>query len=50
VLIRPDGRHTVVLTDHLSNPTTVAVRGKSVHVASAAYHTQLDPNLLITRF
>jgi hypothetical protein len=51
-LIRPNGAHTVVRTaaNGLSNPTSVAVRGKSVYVASAAYRTQSDPNLLITRF
>jgi hypothetical protein len=51
-VIRPDGSHTIALTaaDGLSNPTSIAVRGKSVYVASAAYRTQLDPNLLITRF
>lgn len=51
-VIHPDGSHTIALTaaDGLSNPTSIAVRGKSVYVASAAYRTQLDPNLLITRF
>lgn len=51
-VIRPDGRHAIALTagDGLSNPTSVAVRGNSVYVASAAYRTQQDPNLLITRF
>ncbi|HEX7306687.1 hypothetical protein [Lentzea sp.] len=47
-LVRPDGSHTVVLTaaDGLQGPTTVAVRGRTVHVPSAAYLTGQDPNLL----
>lgn len=51
-VIHPDGTHTIALTaaNGLSNPTSIAVRGKSVYVASAAYRTQNDPNLLITRF
>ncbi|MFF9281153.1 SMP-30/gluconolactonase/LRE family protein [Streptomyces griseosporeus] len=49
VRIRPDGDRSVVLTreDGLSNPTSVAVRGRSVYVPSAAYFTQQDPNLLL---
>ncbi|WP_330461396.1 hypothetical protein OIB37_33760 [Streptomyces sp. NBC_00820] len=49
VLVRRDGTHTVVLTqqDGLSNPTSVAVRGRSVYVPSAAYVTRQDPNLLL---
>lgn len=51
VRVRPDGSHSVVLTgdDGLSNPTSVAVRGRMVYVPSAAYATQHDPNLLIVR-
>ncbi|MFI7501508.1 hypothetical protein ACIBVL_23990 [Streptomyces sp. NPDC049687] len=51
VRVRPNGTHTVVLTedDGLSNPTSVAVRGRSVYVPSAAYFTQKDPNLLLAR-
>lgn len=50
-LVRPDGTHRVVLTsqDGLSNPTSVAVRGRSVYVTSAAYFTRRDPNLLLAR-
>ncbi|MEU4877930.1 hypothetical protein [Streptomyces sp. NPDC021608] len=50
-LVRPDGAHHVVLTraDGLSNPTSVAVRGRTVYVTSAAYFTQRDPNLLVAR-
>ncbi|WP_370367526.1 SMP-30/gluconolactonase/LRE family protein [Catenulispora sp. GP43] len=50
-LVRPDGSHTIVLTaqDGLSNPTSVAVRGNTFYVASAAYVTQKDPNLLTGR-
>jgi hypothetical protein len=48
VLVQPDGSHTVVLTaqDGLSNPTSVAVHGNTFYVASAAYITKNDPNLL----
>ncbi|OQR62867.1 hypothetical protein B6E66_17535 [Streptomyces maremycinicus] len=49
--VRPDGTHRIVLTrkDGLSNPTSVAVRGRSVYVPSAAYFTRSDPNLLLAR-
>ncbi|MFF5184561.1 SMP-30/gluconolactonase/LRE family protein [Streptomyces sp. NPDC000345] len=51
VRVRPNGTHTVVLTgeDGLSNPTSVAVRGRTAYVPSAAYFTQEDPNLLLAR-
>ncbi|MEU1178589.1 hypothetical protein ABZ464_13225 [Streptomyces sp. NPDC005820] len=51
VRVRPDGSHAVVLTaaDGLSNPTAVAVRGRSAYVTSAAYFTEDDPNLLLAR-
>ncbi|MFE6176098.1 hypothetical protein [Streptomyces sp. NPDC056464] len=47
-LVQPDGRHSIVLTpaDGLQNPTSIAVRGDTVHVTSAAYLTGKDPNLL----
>jgi sugar lactone lactonase YvrE len=47
-LVRPDGTHTVVLTeaDGLQGPTAIAVRGRTVLVPSAAYLTAKDPNLL----
>lgn len=50
-LVRPDGTHSIVLTaaDGLSNPTSVAVRGSTVFVPSAAYLTGTDPNLLGAR-
>ncbi len=43
------GRTDVLLTaaDGLSNPTSVAIRGRALLVPSAAYLTQKDPNLLI---
>ncbi|MEU1088865.1 hypothetical protein ACFYPN_17300 [Streptomyces sp. NPDC005576] len=50
VLVQPDGSHSSVLTsaDGLRNPTSVALRGDTVHVASAAYTTTAqDPNLLL---
>ncbi|MER7922624.1 hypothetical protein ABTY96_05710 [Streptomyces sp. NPDC096057] len=47
-LVRPDGSHSIVLTqaDGLQNPTSVALRGDTVYVLSAAYVTAKDPNLL----
>ncbi|MER7949066.1 hypothetical protein ABTY59_16925 [Streptomyces sp. NPDC096079] len=52
-LVRPDGTHKPVLTaaDGLDNPTSAAVRAKSVYVPSAAYFTtpDPDPNLLLAR-
>ncbi|MFI1928893.1 SMP-30/gluconolactonase/LRE family protein [Streptomyces sp. NPDC020377] len=49
--VRPDGTHRIVLTrqDGLSNPTSVAVRGRTAYVPSAAYFKQPDPNLLLAR-
>ena len=43
------GTHTIVLTaaDGLSNPTSVAIRGNAVYIASGAYLTRTDPNLLV---
>ncbi|MEV4348371.1 hypothetical protein AB0J83_28280 [Actinoplanes sp. NPDC049596] len=42
------GRATTLLTaaDGLQNPTSVAVRGTTAYVTSAAYLTQQDPNLI----
>jgi hypothetical protein len=42
------GRATTLLTaaDGLQNPTSIAVRGTTAYVASAAYLTQRDPNLI----
>ncbi|MEU5579308.1 hypothetical protein ABZ791_02535 [Streptomyces huasconensis] len=50
-LVRPDGRHTTVLTaaDGLQNPTSLAVRGSKAYVTSGAYFTDEDPNLLTAR-
>jgi hypothetical protein len=50
-LVHPDGTHQTVLTaaDGLSNPTSVAVRGSTVYVASGAYFTHVDPNLLLAK-
>jgi len=52
VVVRPDGSHSVVLTqqDGLSNPTSVAVRKRTVYVPSASYFAAVpDPNLLLAR-
>ncbi|MCZ0985056.1 hypothetical protein O1M54_03860 [Streptomyces diastatochromogenes] len=50
-LVGRDGSHTIVLTptDGLSNPTSVAVRGRTVYVTSAALIARHDPNLLLAR-
>ncbi|MFF2774938.1 hypothetical protein ACFVU3_08520 [Streptomyces sp. NPDC058052] len=52
-LVRPDGTHRTVLTgaDGLDDPTSVAVRAKTVYVNSAAFFTTVDPdpNLLLAR-
>ncbi|WP_033339607.1 hypothetical protein [Catenuloplanes japonicus] len=42
-------RTVLTEADGLSNPTSVLVRGGTVYVPSAAYTTQHDPNLLVTR-
>ncbi|MFJ9829316.1 SMP-30/gluconolactonase/LRE family protein [Streptomyces sp. NPDC101160] len=50
--VRADGTHKAVLTAAagLKNPTSVAVRGKTVYVNSASYfEQQKDPNLLLAR-
>jgi sugar lactone lactonase YvrE len=49
VRVGPDGKATTLLTasDGLQNPTSVAVRGRTLHVLSAAYTTATDPNLLL---
>jgi DNA-binding beta-propeller fold protein YncE len=51
VLVNGAGKHRTVLTekDGLSNPSSVAVRGTTVYIPSAAYTTQKDPNLLVAR-
>ncbi|WP_251091433.1 hypothetical protein [Streptomyces sp. Caat 7-52] len=48
-LIRSDGTRTIVLTaaDGLQGPTSIALRGNTVHVISAAYLTARDPNLIL---
>ena len=49
-LVQPDGSYSIVLTqaDGLRNPTSIALRGNTVHVTSAAYLTAQNPNLLRT--
>jgi hypothetical protein len=49
VRIARDGTATVLLTaaDGLQNPTSVAVRGGTVLVLSAAYTTAQDPNIVV---
>jgi DNA-binding beta-propeller fold protein YncE len=50
-LVAPHGTPAIVLTaqDGLSNPTSVAVRHRTIYVPSAAYLTMKDPNLLLAR-
>jgi sugar lactone lactonase YvrE len=50
-LVHPDGTHQIVLTstDGLTSPTSIAVRGSTVYVASAAYANRIDPNLLLAK-
>jgi sugar lactone lactonase YvrE len=49
VLVEPHIGNTVVLTeaDGLRNPTSIALRGDTAYVLSAAYVTAEDPNLLL---
>ncbi|GAA0537751.1 hypothetical protein GCM10010172_18860 [Paractinoplanes ferrugineus] len=51
VRIRPGHPVTTVLdgADGLQNPTSVALRGNTLYVLSAAYTTATDPNLLLVR-
>jgi hypothetical protein len=51
VLVQPNGTQKTLLTaaDGLQNPTSVAVRGSTAYVLSAAYVTQKDPNLILVR-
>lgn len=48
VVVRPGKGSRTVLTsaDGLQGPTSIAVRGTTVYVPSAAYNTGTDPNLL----
>jgi hypothetical protein len=50
-LVQPDGSYSIVLTqaDGLDNPSSVALRGDTVYVTSAAFAGD-DPNLLTARF
>jgi hypothetical protein len=50
-LVEPGGGHTIVLTsaNGLEGPSSIAVRGNEVYVASAGYYTGTDPNILVTR-
>jgi hypothetical protein len=50
-LVQPDGSHSTVMTaaDGLQGPTSIALRGNTVYVPSAAYLTAKDPNLVLAR-
>lgn len=51
VLIAASGWHRTVLTaaNGLQNPTSIAIRGTTVYVLSAAYLTAKDPNILLAQ-
>ncbi|WP_410595586.1 nuclear transport factor 2 family protein [Amycolatopsis sp. lyj-23] len=50
-LVREDGFHTAVLTsvDGLQNPAAIALQGRNVYVANAAFSTGKNPNVLLGR-
>ncbi|MEU6555269.1 hypothetical protein ABZ915_34105 [Streptomyces sp. NPDC046915] len=50
-LVQGDGSRSTVLTsaDGLQNPTSIALRGDTVYVLSAAWNTAEDPNLVLAR-
>ncbi len=50
-LVREDGFHTAVLTsvDGLQNPAAIALQGRDVYVANAAFSTNKNPNVLLGR-
>lgn len=50
-LVQSDGSRSTVLTsaDGLQNPTSIALRGATVHVLSAGWLTGKDPNLIRAR-
>ncbi|MGD0981566.1 MAG: hypothetical protein ABR946_08805 [Solirubrobacteraceae bacterium] len=50
-LVQPNGSHKTVLdaSDGLEGPTSIVVRGRKMYVASGAYFTQQDPNILVAR-
>jgi hypothetical protein len=48
------GRHGSITTladsaNGTENPTTVLIRGRDIYVANGAYHTGVDPNLMLIR-
>lgn len=51
ILIQHDGSQHTVLTaaDGLSNPSSIAIRGRTAYVLNAAYLTQADPSVMIAR-
>jgi sugar lactone lactonase YvrE len=51
VLIQHDGSQQTVLTaaDGLSNPSSIAIRGRTAYVLNAAYLTHTDPSVMIAR-
>jgi sugar lactone lactonase YvrE len=50
-LVRGDGSRSTVLdaADGLQNPTSIALRGHTAYVLSAAWSTAEDPNLVLAR-
>jgi sugar lactone lactonase YvrE len=51
VIVRPDGTHETFLTqqDGVFTPTSTAVRGNQVYVASADFVREQDPKLLVAK-
>jgi sugar lactone lactonase YvrE len=51
VLIGRDGSITTLAdsANGTENPTTVLIRGRDIYVANGAYHTGVDPNLMLIR-
>jgi hypothetical protein len=51
VLVRPGGAPSTVLdaSDGLEGPTSVVVDGSTIYVASGAYNTGVNPNILVAK-
>ncbi len=49
-LVAPNGTHRIVLTaaNGLEGPSSIAVSGNTVYIASAGYYTGTNPNILVT--
>jgi hypothetical protein len=51
VLVSPGGTPSTVLdpSDGLEGPTSIVVEGKTIYVASGAYNTGINPNILVAK-